>query len=135
MFAVYQASFTLFQLLSKKLYGMTYPREAWLASSAAFILMFSLSLLFSCRKLKEEYAIRFANGVIEGPSGITNCRTQFASVRLDKVRSQRLTLLNLLFQYRFLWSLDGQKIVLFTYAFPPARLAALYEKLGFDADQ
>ena len=134
MFAAYQTGFTLFQLLSSRLYGVTYPREAWLTSSAAFILVFSLSLVLSCRKLKEDYAIRFTNGVIDGPSGALNRRTQFAFVRLDKARSQRLTLLNLLFQYRFLWSLDGQKIVLFTYAFPPAKLEALYEKLGFSVD-
>jgi len=130
MIAAYQAGFTLFQMLSKALYGVTYPREAWLISSVAFIVVFSCSLYISNRNLTEDFAIVFYNGLVDGPSGMLNRRTHFPCERLDLARSRRLTPLNWLFQYRYLWSLDGQKIVLFTYAFPPQELDELLARLS-----
>ena len=129
MIAAYQAGFTLFQFFSKALYGVTYPREAWLISSVAFILVFSISLYISNRNLTEDYAIVLYDGLVDGPSGVLNRRIHFSCERLDRTRSRRLTPLNWLFQYRYLWSLDGQKIVLFTFAFPPQELDALLDRL------
>lgn len=133
MFAAYQAGFTIFQILSKELQGVTYPREAWLASSIAFMLVFSISLFVSNRRLTEEYAIQITGDKIEGPSGFPRRRVQFDCVCLDYPRCQRMSLLNWLFQFRYLWSIDGQKIVLLLFAYAPNDLDAMYEKLGLAA--
>jgi hypothetical protein len=134
VFAAYQFFFTLFQLFSDALLDGPQPRQAWLASSAAFLVVHLLMLLRSLRRLNTLHSILIVDGMIEGPADIPRRRTRFPVCKVDKARTSRLNWLNWVLQYRYIWSTEGQRIALLSYAFEETQVQALLRQIGCQAE-
>jgi hypothetical protein len=133
VFAAYQFMFTLFQLFSDALLGGPQSRQAWLVSSAAFLVVYLFTLLRSLRRLHAQLSILIADGIIEGPADIPRQRTRFPVCKVDKARTSRMSWLNWLLQYRYIWSTEGQRIALLSYAFDETQLQALLRQIDCQA--
>lgn len=130
MFASYQLAFALYQTFFPKSASQIGSPATWLVYSLAFTAVYSLSLYIQSRNIIPDLRIHLIGGNIEGPSGKARLRTRFPLANLDKARTQSTNFLNVIFQYRHIWSTDGKRIVLYTNAFDQAQVAALFEKLG-----
>jgi hypothetical protein len=126
MFLAYQIGFAVLQrFASGQLAGLTPDISFFYALT--FALVYAISLYFSTRQVTEDLCIRISNGCIEGPTGDRRRRRiQFNLGKIDRTRTLRSSWANALFQYRHIWSTDGEKIVLYTHAFSTAQVEALF---------
>lgn len=129
MFAVYQFGFTLLHAFSS-LMGSPLPRQAWIASTISFMVFYSISLFRSKPWLPDHFAICISDGMIEGPTGFKQKRSCFPVKRLDRTRTSEMSWINWLFQARSIWSLDGERIILFNYAFDQEEIKSLLRQIG-----
>lgn len=129
MIAAYQLCFAVIQMFFNNLLPKNYSPEIWLFNSMIFVSVYSVSLFISTRSMVEDLCIQVANGAIEGPTGVQRKRVRFPIVKIDQVRTRRINWLNHIFQYRHIWSLDGEKITFFPHTFTQSQIEMLFQKL------
>jgi hypothetical protein len=71
--------------------------------------------------------------MIEGPADTPRQRTCFPVCKVDRARTSRLSWLNWLLQYRYIWSTEGQRIALLSYAFEETQVQALLRQIDCQA--
>jgi hypothetical protein len=125
MCAAFQLGFAIYQAWASKGAAEVCTLPVWLFLSVSFLLTYSLSLFLTSQVAMKDLSIAVARGMIAGPGSAPGKRVHFALDRLDTARTRRVSWLNWLLQIRYIWSLDGEKIVVCTYAFEQAELDEL----------
>ncbi len=130
-FAAYQLCFVIMKRFFAGLLQDSTPPEVWLIYSLIFILVYSVTLYFFTGNLVEDLSIKISNGTIEGPTGVKRNRVSFPIEKLDKAKTGKTGLLNIILQYRHIWSVDGKRIVVYTHSFDQPQLNALFSQIEY----
>lgn len=129
MCAAFQFGFAIYQAWAVQGAAEICTLPVWLFLSASFLLTYTLSLYLTSQVAMKDLSIAVARGMIAGPGSAPGKRVHFSLDRLDTARTRRVSWLNWLLQIRYIWSLDGEKIVVCVYAFEQGAIDELMDYL------
>ncbi|NLG73064.1 MAG: hypothetical protein GX495_13630 [Chloroflexi bacterium] len=130
MFAAYQLALALVVTFVPELLGSAYTPWLGLLSSLSFLAVFTLSSYINTRDIVDDLSIHITPRLIEGPANGRGERVRFPINKLDLARTREVCWKNHIFQYRCIWSLEGDRITVFTHAFTPAQVRAIFHQIG-----
>jgi hypothetical protein len=126
VFTYFLISLAAFPILG--IWNVVRPMTAdWFISALVLVVVAPLVGVFWSFFDQYDYAVTIRNGQIMGSNGRRSSQVIFSLEQIDKARTTQLSWWQRLSERRYIWSMDGQRVVVLTWYFSRAQVRKIFE--------